>query len=320
MRMTEVQGLRGSRLRARRRLTRSAAARACAAAPTLVLDSSGTVLDSMSARHSLAYFPAFAQSFFRGADPSALEEVWSFVALSSRSRSERRFRLLATAMRLAPRHPGIDSRYPREEEIAAALDQWIASSTKVSVSALEEAMRDRSSSEALVAAAIWSLDVDSRLSVIPPPKAFSGVGEALRSLEGRARIVVAGEGQAAELERDWRRAGLLGSSMGLGEMVFVGEDGGGLEEIALAAGSGDGSAVLVVGDSPADFEAARQTGAAFYPVRPGGESESWRLLSSDVFPAFLRGERIASEGARFMSAFSSSPSWLGSQRGIRPFA
>ncbi len=320
MRITEVQGGRGARLRARSRLTGRARDRRGAGAPTLVVDSAGTALDCMADRHSLAFFPAFADAFFRGADRAALEEVWSFVALRSRVRSAGRFRLLDAAMRLAPRHPGIGTRHRREDAVAAALGQWLASCSRATVSALESAMRDRSSSEALVSAAIWSLDVDSRLAALPPPRAFAGVGEALGSIAGRAMVFVAGEGRAADIERDWRGAGLLGSSMGLGELAFVGEDGGGLEEIAQAAGSCGGGPVLVIGDSPADLEAAKAAGAAFYPVRPGSERESWLRLCGQVLPSFLRGERIESDSARFVSQFPSSPLWREPQRGRGPLA
>jgi phosphoglycolate phosphatase-like HAD superfamily hydrolase len=309
MRMTEADGRGRARLRNRSRLIASKGARGTQAPPTLILDSAGTVLDSMGPRHSLAYFPAFADAFFKDSDRAALEEVWSFVAIRSRYRSAGRFRLLASALRLARRHPRIVSRHEREEKVAAALDHWIASERSPSASAIERALRDRSSGEALVTAAIWSLDVDARLSALPPPRAFEGAVEALRTLAGRARIVVVGEGRSLDTERDWRRAGLLGPALGGGEIVFVGEEGGSVEEIALAAKAYARGPVLVVGDSPVELEAARSAGTVFYPIKPGRERESWLALAKDFFPAFARGERAIADSAGFLALFASGPDW-----------
>jgi phosphoglycolate phosphatase-like HAD superfamily hydrolase len=279
------------------------------APPTIILDSAGTVLDCMGIRHSLAFFPAFADAFFRDSERKALEEVWSYVALRSRTRSAGRFRLLASALRLALRHPRIVARREREEKIAAALEHWLSSESAPTAAGIERALRDRSFAEALVPAAIWSLDVDSRLSALPPSRAFEGAAEALKAIAGRARIVVAGEGRAQDTERDWRRAGLLGSAIGLGELVFVGEEGGTVLEIAAAAKAYARGPVLVVGDSPIELEAARSAGTVFYPIRPGRERESWRSLSEEFFPAFARGEKAEADSAGFLSHFAVAPDW-----------
>jgi len=309
MRTTEAPGRGRARLRARTRLSSHRPEDTGVAPATIILDSAGTVLDCMGVRHSLAYFPAFADAFFKGADKAALEEVWSFVALRSRSRSASRFRLLVSALRLARRHPSIGSRRQREEEVAAALDHWLASERAPTAAAIERAMRDRSFAESLVPAAIWSLDVDARLSALPPVRAFEGAREALKELSARARIVVAGEGRAQDTERDWRKAGLLGSSLGLGEVAFVGEEGGTIGEIASAAKSYARGPVLVVGDSPGELEAARSSGTAFFPIRPGKERESWQRLARDFFPAFARGERADVDSAGFLAAFAVDPGW-----------
>jgi phosphoglycolate phosphatase-like HAD superfamily hydrolase len=309
MRITDGTGRGRSRLRNGRRMISAGEIPEGGTPPTIILDSAGTVLDSMGLRHSLAYFPSFADAFFRGSDRGALEEVWSYVALRSPSRSANRFRLLASALRLARRHPRISARHEREEETAAALDHWIASGSPQTAAGLDRALRDKSFAAALVPAAIWSLDVDARLSALPPPRAFDGAAEALRAMAGRARIVVAGEGRSQDTERDWRRAGLLGSALGLGEIVFVGEEGGSVMEIAQAAKLYARGPVLVVGDSPVELEAARSSGTSFYPIRPGRERESWQKLVKDYFPAFVKGERASADSAGFLAIFAVGPAW-----------
>jgi hypothetical protein len=309
MRTIDVAGRGRARLRPRVRLVSRKPARGDDTAPTLILDSAGTVLDCMGPRHSLAFFPAFADAFFKGMDRRALEEVWSYVALDSRSRSANRFRLLASALRLSRRHPRIRSRHEFEEEVAAALEHWLASGGAPTASGMERALRDRSFGDALVSAAIWSIDVDARLSALPPPRAFEGAAEAIKAMAGGARIVVAGEGRSLDTERDWRRAGLLGAALGLGELVFVGEDCGSFVEIALAAKRYARGPVLVVGDSPVELEAARSSGTFFYPISPGRERESWRRLEKDFFPAFLKGERTSADSAGFLAQFAAEPDW-----------
>jgi hypothetical protein len=309
MRTIDGEGRGRARLRPRARIVSRKPAPGNEAAPTIILDSAGTVLDCVGTRHSLAFFPAFADAFFRGMDRRALEEVWSYVALDSRFRSANRFRLLASALRLARRHPRIRTRLELEEEVAAALDHWLASGRSATASGLENALRDRSFGEALVLAAIWSIDVDARLSALPPPRAFEGAAAAIRAMNGRARLVVAGEGRSLDTERDWRRAGLLGAALGLGELVFAGEDCGSVAEIALAAARYARGPVLIVGDSPVELEAARSSGTIFYPIRPGRERESWLRLEKDFFPAFLRGEKAGADSADFLAQFAAEPDW-----------
>ncbi len=69
----------------------------------------------------------------------------------------------------------------------------------------------------------------------------------------------------------------------------------------------------MIGDSVGGWEAVRAVGAAFYPILPDQEAESWRLLLTKVWPAFREGryqgvmEREATE--RLLAALPETPPW-----------
>ena len=48
--------------------------------------------------------------------------------------------------------------------------------------------------------------------------------------------------------------------------------------------------VLMIGDAPGDFEAARDAGTLFYPIIPAQEEKSWEELRDKYFDMFINGE------------------------------
>ena len=49
----------------------------------------------------------------------------------------------------------------------------------------------------------------------------------------------------------------------------------------------DKSKVLMIGDSPSDFYAARKNNISFFPIIPGKEDISWRFLQSKAISSFF---------------------------------
>ena len=45
--------------------------------------------------------------------------------------------------------------------------------------------------------------------------------------------------------------------------------------------------MLMVGDAPGDYEAAKKAGAWFYPIIPGMETECWEKLREKYFDLFV---------------------------------
>jgi phosphoglycolate phosphatase-like HAD superfamily hydrolase len=56
-----------------------------------------------------------------------------------------------------------------------------------------------------------------------------------------------------------------------------------------AAGKYGPNRILMIGDAPGDFKAARANGALFFPINPGKEETSWQRLCDEALDRFFNG-------------------------------
>ena len=47
--------------------------------------------------------------------------------------------------------------------------------------------------------------------------------------------------------------------------------------------------MLIIGDAPSDFQAAREAGTLFFPIVPGKEEGSWQRFYQEGLDRFIRG-------------------------------
>jgi hypothetical protein len=71
--------------------------------------------------------------------------------------------------------------------------------------------------------------------------------------------------------------------------------------------------MLMIGDAPGDHQAAVANGALFFPINPGAEDGSWKLLYDEGIDRFLTG-RFAGEFqdrilADFQARLPVNPPW-----------
>jgi phosphoglycolate phosphatase-like HAD superfamily hydrolase len=86
------------------------------------------------------------------------------------------------------------------------------------------------------------------------------------------------------------------------------------EHIAMAAkGKYPNENILMIGDAPGDYKAARENGTLFFPVNPGHENRSWKLFFEEAFDRFIAGtykgeyqDRLIGE---FQKLLPEKPSW-----------
>ena len=134
----------------------------------------------------------------------------------------------------------------------------------------------------------WSEAVNRSISEIVvevPP--FPLVRESLESMQRQGRrdggLGDPARGPRAGMVRAWadraRVALLAGQELGSKK-----------EHLALAAGGRyEPEKILMVGDALGDWEAARASGALFYPIDPGYEDESWQRFFEEALPRFFAG-------------------------------
>lgn len=269
-----------------------------------VLDSDGTVFDSMRPKHEAAFLPAFV-SWFAPRDPGAGAETWTFVGLGSRRRGSNRFQALNQALRLLPGHPLVLKADPSWAKLASSLSAWLDQEAQPCAASLASAARrDPGLSKVLA----WSLAVDEALLKLAPPRAFPAALEALPLLQGLGDIIVLSAAPQGRLEREWQEAGILSYAT-----AVLGQESGSKAAClaAQAEARGGRGSLLYLGDSPEDLEAARSTGAAFYPIIPGREEESWKSFRTEGLPLLLGGSPCPAGRllADFLAGLPTSPPW-----------
>src|SRR2546430_11095254 len=80
-----------------------------------------------------------------------------------------------------------------------------------------------------------------------------------------------------------------------------------------AAGKYPPDKILMIGDAPGDFKAAKSNGALFFPINPGNEEASWERLYKEGLDRFFKGTYAGEYEASLVKAFDAclpeQPEW-----------
>ena len=72
---------------------------------------------------------------------------------------------------------------------------------------------------------------------------------------------------------------------------------------AIAAGGYAPDHVLMIGDAPGDFKAAKANDACFYPINPGDEDTSWQRFRDEALARFMDGTYAGNYEAALIAEF-----------------
>ena len=284
--------------------------------PALVaVDSDGCVFDTMGPKQVRCFHPEIIRWWGLERIERELRETAEFVNLRSVWRGSNRFPALLKVFELLSRRPEA-----RRAGVAlpdlGPLRRFVESGGPLSLDALR-AEAERTGEPELRRLLDWSRAVNARVArELPSSPPFPGVREALAEMVEAADLVVVTQTPEEAVEREWREAGLrpyaraiLGPAQGTkGEMLAQAVRG------RYATGR-----VLMIGDAPGDRRAAREAGAAFFPILPGHEPESWARLRGEVYPRFRDGrwtpEYEAGPVAEFEALLPETPPWGGDRPG-----
>lgn len=273
------------------------------------LDSDGCVFDTMAIKHQQCFAPLFVEHFGLQEVAEAASAVWDFVNLRSKTRGINRYPALSNALYLLAEHPEVQARgvaVPGTDE----LDVWMAGETQHTLDTLRTEVEQRGNT-ALRPVLDWSLAVDARIAEvvrgIPP---FPGVREALERLAGHADAMVVSQTPGEALQREWAGPGLDR----LVTLIAGQEMGSKRDHLRLATvAKYPPNHVLMIGDAPGDFIAARTNHALFFPIIPGSEAFSWRRLLDESLDAFFgetyAGDYEAALVREFQVGLPERPSW-----------
>jgi phosphoglycolate phosphatase-like HAD superfamily hydrolase len=272
------------------------------------IDSDGCVFDVMELKHKECFAPMFIKHFRLQTVNKYAREVWDFVNLYSKTRGANRFQALARALNLLRERKEVIARGVVVPS-ATELEAWIARSGNLSNAALKKEVE--AGNQALAPALAWSQGVNQaveELDASVPP--FPFVRESLQKMVQHADVIVVSQAPSETLEREWKEHGidrfvriLAGQELGTKG-----------DHIRLAAGGKyPVDRILMIGDAPGDFKAARGNQALFYPIVPGREEASWEKLLQEGLDRFLAGTYAGAYEAKLIQGFDASlpekPNW-----------
>lgn len=248
------------------------------------IDSDGTAFDSMKIKHTFSFIPAAIEVFGLEACGEAFREIEERINLYSLTRGINRFPgLLMTFEEL------IAAGYCREDQLSGreALKEYIESGYPLSNAGLIDWLAEQPSAFGQKVLR-WSKLGDTYFEKLTRDiKPYDGVTRAIEHMGSKADIMVVSAASSQGLWKDWGRAGLAEKVNFIAGQEF----GKKAEQLLYAGGKGfAGEQMLMVGDAPGDYEAAKKAGTCFYPIIPGRETECWEKLEKKYFDMFVNGQ------------------------------
>jgi phosphoglycolate phosphatase-like HAD superfamily hydrolase len=250
------------------------------------IDSDGCVFNSMEVKHNDCFSVQVVRHFGLSAVSRQVHEAWDFVNLYSQNRGCNRFKALLWAcdqLRAMPRVKQAGVQVPALSHLRA----WTERESKLGNPTLAETI-EQSAGEArdeLSQVYAWSKDVnrfvEETVQNLPP---FPLVPKSLQKLGEKADAMVISSTPVEALVREWSEHG-IDSHVAL---IAGQEMGSKVEHLTLAAkGKYPERNILMIGDAPGDYKAARAIDALFFPINPGAEEASWERLHDEALDRFF---------------------------------
>lgn len=246
------------------------------------IDSDGCALDTMNYKH-LNYFGPIAVEVFNVADKDIFLEYWNNINLYSNTRGCNRFiGLYKTFEKL---HDS-NTNYKKLDD----LKKWALSTNELSNDSLKVEIK-KTNSEVLKKVLEWSEKVNSCIKdKKEPPKIFDGVYEAFKYMKklDNVDIAIVSAANLSALKKEWDEVELLQYV----KLVFSQENGSKkqcLKKIIDDYGYRK-EQILMIGDSPGDYQSAYDNQIKFFPILFGKEKEYWGLLKNKYLMKFLNND------------------------------
>ncbi len=279
------------------------------------IDSDGCAFDTMELKHKECFCPCFINVFELQSVSKYARETWEFGNLYSQWRGTNRFPELLLCLDWLRQRPEVQRRGTRVPTLPK-LAAWITQETKLGNPALQRAAAATGDAE-LAWVLRWSEAVNAAVDAMVRGCApFPGVCDALEQVRGKADCMVVSATPEAALAKEWAEHDMTSY------MAWIaGQESGTKQEHLARATNGTYAAahVLMIGDAPGDYAAARANDALFYPINPGHEEAAWARLVDEGLRKFLDGTYAGAYQdalvAQFNKYLPATPPWLVTPRG-----
>lgn len=273
------------------------------------IDSDGCVFDTMEIKHKECFIPNIIKHWHLQAISKYARESGEFVNLYSKWRGINRFPALTMVFDLLEEREEVKKRGVKIPK-AASLRKWIEEETKLGNPALQ-AKVEKDSDEVLLQALKWSKAVNQTVAEmvegVPP---FPFVRESLEKLNNYADIIVVSATPTEALQKEWTE-----HNVDQYPFIIAGQELGNKKELLSLTTKNqyEKDHVLMIGDAPGDFKAAKANNALFFPINPGQEDMSWERFYKEGLDKFLNGTFVGKYEADLIEEFEallpSVPAW-----------
>jgi phosphoglycolate phosphatase-like HAD superfamily hydrolase len=235
-------------------------------------------------------------------------EVWEFVNLYSKDRGANRFPALSKAVKLLGARSQVRARGVQMPEVTG-LEEWMKRETKLGNATLNAEVARGNTGLAQVKT--WSDAVNRAVEDIVhgvPP--FPKVQETLARINTVADAMCISQTPADALKREWAEHRIDGYVK-----IIAGQEMGTKTQHLqfAAAGKYAPTKILMIGDAPGDFKAAKGNNALFFPINPGKEEASWERLFGEALDRFFSGTYAGDYEAALVREFDAclpeKPAW-----------
>lgn len=279
------------------------------------IDSDGCAFDTMGIKQRECFCPWMIGYFGLQPVAQAARECKDFADLFSKTRGANRHKTSKRIIaELLPSHPMVKARgfeVPQYPHYFAWVDD---PNSVLSNDGLKKAIDSATDAEVrkeLEHALAWSERVNETIADIVkgmPP--FPYVRESLEKIGPVADVIVVSATPGEALTREWEEHDIAKYV----EVIAGQEMGKKAQHLEYATkGRYAKNHVLMVGDAPGDMKAARANDALFYPINPGGETESWKRFHDEAFDKFINGEYAGEYEVKVIAEFDGflpeNPPW-----------
>ena len=246
----------------------------------ICVDSDGCAMDTMDIKHIRCFGPCMVEEWGLSEWEAPILERWNEINLYTMTRGINRFKGLAMHLK------EINETYTKIEGIDV-LDNWVETSPELSNQALEKAIAENDNI-ALKKALSWSKKVNESINELPfeVKKPFEGVAEGLAYAHELADVAIVSSANLQAVVEEWELYGLLDHvdiilSQNVGSKAYC------IQEL-LKKGY-DVDKVMMTGDAPGDFDAAKKNGVYYYPILVRKEHDSWIEFKSTAVNKLVDG-------------------------------
>jgi phosphoglycolate phosphatase-like HAD superfamily hydrolase len=274
------------------------------------IDSDGCAFDSMEIKQKECFIPNTVKIWKLQSISKYVRETEEWVNLYSKWRGINRWPALTMVFDLLQERPEVIRRGVKPPP-ATALKAFIANDQFPKSNTGLKAYMQKFPSLELDTAWEWTNKVNATVEEIAIGLSpFPFVQESLSFLQDKADMIVVSATPTEALVREWNDAGIAQYV----QLIAGQELGSKSVHLKLAAaGRYTPDHILMIGDAPGDYKAARDNQALFYPINPGREEESWELFYNEAMHKFLAGEYAGDYEnhlvERFHALLPDTPSW-----------